>query len=67
MQAGVGSSRLKRLERKFRRLQLNDFGLYLRGNPSSVCPALLCNPRRSHVAPDAGITADEFDHALIRR
>src|SRR5688500_16134016 len=25
--------------------------MYLRGNWSSVCPALLCNPRRSQVAP----------------
>ena len=25
--------------------------MYLRGNWSSVCPDLLCNPRRSQVAP----------------
>ena len=31
MLAGVGSSAIKRLERKFRRLRLNDFQLDLRG------------------------------------
>lgn len=43
--------------------------MYLRGNWSSVCPALLCNPRRSQVAPgilylhllDNG-KAEEFNH-----
>lgn len=27
--------------------------MYLRGDQPSVCPALLCNPRRSQVAPKA--------------
>ena len=33
------------------RLQLSFFRLYLRGSPPSVCPALLCNPRRNQVVP----------------
>jgi hypothetical protein len=33
------------------RLQLSFFWLYLRGSQPSVCPALLCNPRRNQVAP----------------
>ena len=33
------------------RLQLSFFWVYLRGNQPSVCPALLCNPRRNQVVP----------------
>ena len=48
MQSPAG---FKRLERNVRRLRLLLFQMYLRGDWSSVCPALLCNPRRSQVAP----------------
>ena len=41
----------KRLERNYRRLRLLLFQMYLRGDWSSVCPALFCNPRRNQVAP----------------
>ena len=42
---------IKLLVRTSYRLQLLLFRLYLRGDQPSVCPALLCNPRRSQVAP----------------
>jgi len=51
MLAGVESSAIKRLERKFRRLRLFVFGCIYEVIRASVCPALLCNPRRNRVAP----------------
>ncbi|VAY86907.1 hypothetical protein CARN8_1510005 [mine drainage metagenome] len=42
---------VKRLGRSCRRWQLYGFQMDLRGHWSSVCTALLCNRRRSQVAP----------------
>ena len=45
---------IRRLGRSCRRWRLLRFQLDLRGGWSSVCPALLCNPRRNQVAPMIG-------------
>ena len=42
---------IRRLGRSCRRWRLLRFQLDLRGSWSSVCPTLLCNPRRNQVAP----------------
>ena len=44
MLAGVGSSAIKRLERKFRRLRLNDFQLDLRGALTLGMPCAASRP-----------------------
>jgi hypothetical protein len=45
---------IRRLGRSCRRWRLLRFQLDLRGGWSSVCPTLLCNPRRNQVAPIFG-------------
>ena len=45
---------IRRLGRSCRRWRLLRFQLDLRGSWSSVCPTLLCNPRRNQVAPMIG-------------
>ena len=44
MLAGAGSSAIKRLERKFRRLRLNDFQLDLRGALTLGMPCAASRP-----------------------